>query len=111
MRLRPPLFEFFFALCLLILCGQPAIAQPGVAASKAIPAPCATDFGAKPTTPGEGGGLIHLDVVVTDESGKPVTGLGATDLTLFDNGQRFFPLKDSMGFLPSPIHRLRSFFL
>jgi hypothetical protein len=111
MRLRPPLFEFFFALCLLILCGQPAIAQPGVAASKAIPAPCATDFGAKPTTPGEGGGLIHLDVVVTDESGKPVTGLGATDLTLFDNGQRFFPFKDSMGFLPSPIHRLRSFFL
>ncbi len=32
-------------------------------------------------------GLIHLDVVVTDSSGKPVTGLGAKDLTLLDNGE------------------------
>jgi VWFA-related protein len=33
------------------------------------------------------GGLIKLDVVVTDKSGKPVTGLEPTDLTLLDNGQ------------------------
>ena len=32
-------------------------------------------------------GLIKLDVVVTDQSGKPVTGLGPNDLTLLDNGQ------------------------
>jgi VWFA-related protein len=32
-------------------------------------------------------GLIKLDVVVTDKSGKPVPSLGPTDLTLLDNGQ------------------------
>ena len=32
-------------------------------------------------------GLIKLDVVVTDKSGKPVTGLKAEDVTLLDNGQ------------------------
>jgi VWFA-related protein len=32
-------------------------------------------------------GLIKLDVVVTDQSGKPVTGLGPNDFTLLDNGQ------------------------
>ena len=87
MRLRLPLFEFFFPLCLLILCGQPAIAQPGDAASKAATAPVLRTLGPSQQTPGEGDGLIDLDVVVTDESGKPVTGLGATDLTLLDNGQ------------------------
>jgi hypothetical protein len=32
-------------------------------------------------------GLLKLDVVVTDKSGKPISGLGATDFTLLDNGQ------------------------
>ena len=32
-------------------------------------------------------GLIHLDVVVTDRSGKPVSGVDRRDFTLFDNGQ------------------------
>ena len=32
-------------------------------------------------------GLIHLDVVVTDKSGKPVTDLSAADFTLIENGQ------------------------
>ena len=32
-------------------------------------------------------GLIKVDVVVTDRSGKPVPSLGPTDLTLLDNGQ------------------------
>jgi len=31
--------------------------------------------------------LIRLDLVVTDRSGKPVTGLEASDFTLLDNGQ------------------------
>jgi VWFA-related protein len=31
-------------------------------------------------------GRIHLDVLVTDKSGKPVTGLDAKDFTLLDNG-------------------------
>jgi hypothetical protein len=37
-----------------------------------------------------GRGLIHLDVVVTDQSGGPVPGLQLSDFTLFDNG---LPLK------------------
>ncbi|HEY2545308.1 MAG TPA: VWA domain-containing protein [Candidatus Acidoferrum sp.] len=32
-------------------------------------------------------GLINLDVVVTDKSGKPISGLGPKDFTLLDNGQ------------------------
>ena len=32
-------------------------------------------------------GLIMLDVVVTDKSGKPITGLGSTDFTLMENGR------------------------
>jgi len=32
-------------------------------------------------------GLLKLDVVVTDKSGKPISGLGAADFTLVDNGQ------------------------
>ena len=32
-------------------------------------------------------GLIKVDVVVTDRSGRPVSSLGPTDLTLLDNGQ------------------------
>ena len=32
-------------------------------------------------------GYIRLDVTVTDKAGKPVTGLGAEDFSLLDNGQ------------------------
>jgi VWFA-related protein len=32
-------------------------------------------------------GLLKLDVVVTDQSGRPATGLAAKDFTLLDNGQ------------------------
>jgi VWFA-related protein len=35
----------------------------------------------------EARGLIQLDVVVTDRSGAPVTGLGAQDFSLLENGQ------------------------
>jgi VWFA-related protein len=35
-------------------------------------------------------GLVRLDVVVSDKSGSPITGLKPEDFTLFDNGQ---PLK------------------
>jgi len=31
--------------------------------------------------------LIHLDAVVTDKSGNPITGLMQADFTLFDNGR------------------------
>jgi len=45
---------------------------------------------APPTAPAETQkteGRIHLDVVVTDKSGKPVTGLTLKDFTLLDNSQ------------------------
>lgn len=32
-------------------------------------------------------GLIHLDVVVTDPAGKPVSGLKAADFAVLDKGQ------------------------
>jgi VWFA-related protein len=32
-------------------------------------------------------GRIHLDVVITDDSGKPVSGLEGKDFTLFDNNR------------------------
>ena len=38
-------------------------------------------------TPDAGEGLVKIDVVVTDKSGKPVPSLGPTDLTLVDSGQ------------------------
>jgi VWFA-related protein len=87
MRLRPPLFQSLLALSLLILGGRQAVTQPAVAASRAIPAPVPQTSKPRHDTPGETEGLIHLDVLVTDASGKPVTGLGATDFTLLDNGQ------------------------
>jgi hypothetical protein len=34
-----------------------------------------------------GRGLSHLDVVVTDQSGRPVPGLQLSDFTLLDNGR------------------------
>jgi VWFA-related protein len=52
-----------------------ASAQVAESASQAAP------------TAGVAEGLIHLDVVVTDKSGKPVTGLKASDFNLLDNGQ------------------------
>ena len=43
----------------------------------------------EPTSPASDGahGLINLDVVVTDNSGKAIPGLGPTDFTLLDNHQ------------------------
>jgi VWFA-related protein len=35
----------------------------------------------------ETAGLLHLDVLATDRSGKPTLGLAAADFTLLDNGQ------------------------
>jgi VWFA-related protein len=40
-----------------------------------------------PAAPAATEGRIHLDVVVTDKSGKPVSGLDLKDFTLLDNNQ------------------------
>jgi VWFA-related protein len=42
---------------------------------------------APPLTRDQPGGLIHLDALVTDPSGKPVSGLRPEDFTLLENGK------------------------
>jgi VWFA-related protein len=54
-------------------------AQPQVA-SPSSPQP-------SPAPPAAAEGRIHLDVVVTDKSGKPISGLELKDFTLLDNNQ------------------------
>lgn len=81
-------FLLCFAVFLLALTAPPsrASAQPQSAKSPAA---------SQPTVPKNllhrfhgPEGLIHLDVVVTDKTGKPVTGLGRDNFTLLDNGQK-----------------------
>jgi hypothetical protein len=57
MRLRPPLFQFFFALNLLILGGQQTTAQSVVVASEATPAPVPQTSGPSSDAPGKADGL------------------------------------------------------
>jgi VWFA-related protein len=44
-------------------------------------------FGQQTGVPNEAEGLIHLDVEVTDQAGKPVSGIDRGDFSLLDNGQ------------------------
>ena len=63
------------------------------AAAQAVPAPDAgkdATLNARPAADAAaapGNNAIQLDVVVTDKSGKPVSGLTAADFTLLDNDQ------------------------
>jgi VWFA-related protein len=59
------------------------IACTGVAQQSGIPAP--TLSRRPPPAPGPLEGKIKLDVVVTDEAGRPVAGLEQKDFTLLDN--------------------------
>jgi VWFA-related protein len=64
----------------------PASAAP--AAQSGAPAPQAPALNPRPAytpTPAPQEGRIHLDVVVTDKSGKPVSGLELKDFALKDN--------------------------
>jgi VWFA-related protein len=61
--------------------GQPGATQPPASQAsgltqRSMPAPQAAE------------GRIKLDVAVTDQSGKPVSGLELKDFTLLDNGQQ-----------------------
>jgi VWFA-related protein len=58
--------------------------QPAPAATQA-PALAPRPADAAATAPVAGEGRIHLDVVVTDKAGKPVSGLALEDFTLKDN--------------------------
>jgi VWFA-related protein len=71
-------------LCLVLFvgCVTPANAQAAVAAAnKVSPEPSARSF-----TDAADAGLMKLDVVVTDSSGRPVPGLQLRDFTVLDNG-------------------------
>jgi len=82
-----------FVCCLspLAVCSQtaagntsaaPKAVQPAPASAPAAPAAAAGDA----ANPASGAG-IHLDIVVTDHSGRPVSGLTASDFTVLDNNQ------------------------
>jgi VWFA-related protein len=78
---------------LVLYCAATLFAQT---ASGAAPPP-QSEAVAEPQTPAlaqrllsrsdELPGLINLDVVVTDNTGRPVSGLGSKDFSLLDNGQ------------------------
>ena len=68
-----------FLLCLPILCWAQQNPVPPAEAGQTVAA-------SLPVTANREG-RIHLDVVVTDRSGKPVSGLELKDFTLLDNNQ------------------------
>ena len=59
-----------------------------------------------PARPDTGDGLMKLDVLVTDPSGQPASGLQLSDFTLLDNGQpakiRSFHVYDGISAKPDP---------
>ncbi|MGA3370876.1 MAG: VWA domain-containing protein [Terracidiphilus sp.] len=74
-------------LCLHCLALSVLIAAVTFAQQNPVPALSPRPQPASTAAPAAGEGRIHLDVVVTDKSGKPVAGLGLNDFTLLDNGQ------------------------
>jgi VWFA-related protein len=69
--------------CSLVFAVGPWFAAPQPIA--AAPAPI-VQTPSRQTLLDGGRGFIHLDVVVTDQAGSPVPGLGVSDFTLLDNG-------------------------
>jgi VWFA-related protein len=68
---------------------SPAAIQSGGGSNAAAPLNGGTALPAPVPQPASAAaeGRIHLDVVVTDKSGKPVSGLDLKDFTLLDNNQ------------------------
>ena len=84
--LLSPSLAFVFAAS---LCAQSASPVRPPAQSEAAPAPPAQAIAQPSPSASElAEGRIKLDVVVTDPSGKPVSGLERKDFTLLDNGQQ-----------------------
>ncbi|MGA3161756.1 MAG: VWA domain-containing protein [Terracidiphilus sp.] len=80
--------------CLALIVCVPALfwaqQKPSPAASEGqseVASPSASQSATATPAPGIAEGRIHLDVVVTDKSGKPVPGLELKDFTLLDNNQ------------------------
>lgn len=83
---------FMFFVCLPVLSfaqqGAAPAGTPGQSEPASPPAPQAPALSPRPAVapaPDTGKGRIRLDVVVTDKSGKHVTGLEQKDFTLLDN--------------------------
>jgi VWFA-related protein len=80
-RIHPCYFAFFFV---------PGLAFAQQPATPQSPTPEAPALAARPAytpVPAPAEGRIHLDVVVTNQAGKPVAGLGPQDFTLLDDGR------------------------
>jgi VWFA-related protein len=82
-NLITPVMALFFATTLSSQAGTPAASAKASLAALATQNQVSTARSTSDTAEG----LIKLDVVVTDESGKPVSGLEAKDFTLLDNGE------------------------
>jgi VWFA-related protein len=80
----PAALLFYFAASLCAQIANPAVAPPqaALAAPRIQELSQGFSFASDATE-----GLIKLDVVVTDKSGKPITGLGSTDFTLTENSR------------------------
>ena len=72
--------QFLLVALALLVCANPQSAAPQAGQKTTSPQPPATAF----TEPE---GLLHIDVVVANPAGSPVTGLRPDDFTLLDNGQ------------------------
>jgi hypothetical protein len=96
------------------LSAQPAVAgRPSAQSGAASLAAAQAQGVTQPFLPASDAteGRIKLDAVVTDQSGRPVSGLARKDFALLDNGQRnnILSLTHSTKSLPSLILPLKSF--
>ena len=88
---KPYRLALSIVFCLLaFICSEQGNTLAGVGQSETVAAPAPP--AQKPAqgssdTSDTRAGLIKLDVVVTDNSGKPIPGLQPTDFTLLDNGE------------------------
>ncbi len=103
----PRFFRLLLVCFLCCACTRLSIGQSAAAPSMATPAPVPQIRGPnqRPAVMlGEAEGLIHLDVLVTDNSGRPVPGLGAKDFTLVDNGriEKILSFRELGGVSPKP---------
>ncbi len=87
MKLRPLFSQVFVALLLLLLGGRPSVAEVEVSGSEVMAESAPPASPTSQYTRVEADGLLHLDVVITGATGKPVKGLEAKDFELFDDGR------------------------
>lgn len=81
-----PVLSFVFAVSLCAQPDSPAVPRVQSGAASAPPAQRLSEPSQPTSDAAEG--RIKLDVVVTDNSGNPVSGLESKDFTLLDNGER-----------------------